>query len=130
MNVTRNPITSRAFTLTELLVTIGIVGMLSAILLPVFSAVKMKVRRTQSQNNLRHLTVAFLGYELDYGKLMSFDPKSNGSWARHMQEREDFTERSLMSPLCNLAQQRGFGDVNTAWSDSSGESKYACITRI
>ena len=118
------------FTLTELLVTIAIIGILAAILLPVVGKMKMKARRTQSQNNMRHLTVAYLGYELDNGVLMPFDAKSNGAWARHMQEKEDFTQESLMSPLCNRAKQRGFGDVNTAWTDSAGDSRYECITRI
>ena len=120
----------RGFTLTELLVTIAIIGILAAILLPVVGKMKMKARRTQSQNNMRHLTMAYLGYELDNGVLMPFDAKSNGAWARHMQEKEDFTQESLMSPLCNRAKQRGFGDVNTAWADSAGDSKYECITRI
>ncbi|MDP6035771.1 MAG: prepilin-type N-terminal cleavage/methylation domain-containing protein [Verrucomicrobiota bacterium] len=121
---------SRAFTLTELLVTIAIIGILAAILLPVVGKMKMKARRTQSQNNMRHLTVAYLGYELDNGVLMPFDARSNGAWARHIQENEGFSDKTLMSPLCNRAKQRGFGDVNTAWSDSAGDSKYECITRI
>ena len=121
---------SRGFTLTELLLTIAIIGILEAILLPVVGKMKMKARRTQSQNNMRHLTVAYLGYELDNGVLMPFDARSNGAWARHMQEKEDFTQESLMSPLCNRAKQRGFGDVNTAWTDSAGDSRYECITRI
>ena len=121
---------SRGFTLTELLLTIAIIGILTAILLPVVGKMKMKARRTQRQNNMRHLTVAYLGYELDNGVLMPFDARSNGAWARHMQEKEDFTQESLMSPLCNRAKQRGFGDVNTAWTDSAGDSRYECITRI
>lgn len=129
MKVTQKPI-SRAFTLTELLVTIAIIGILAAILLPAVGKMKTKARRAQSQNNIRHLTVAFLGYELDNGVLMPFDARSNGAWARHMQEKEDFSAESLMSPLCNRAKQRGFGDVNTAWSDSGGDSKYECITRM
>ena len=129
MKVTKKTL-FRGFTLTELLVTIAIIGILAAILLPVVGKMKMKARRTQSQNNMRHLTVAYLGYELDNGILMPFDARSNGAWARHMQEKEDFTQESLMSPLCNRAKQRGFGDVNTAWSDSAGDSKYECITRI
>ena len=116
--------------MTELLVTIAIIGILAAILLPVVGKMKMKARCTQSQNNMRHLTVAYLGYELDNGVLMPFDARSNGARARHMQEKEDFTQESLMSPLCNRAKQRGFGDVNTAWTDSAGDSRYECITRI
>ncbi len=129
MKVTHKPF-FRGFTLTELLVTIAIIGILAAILLPMVGKMKMKARRTQSQNNMRHLTVAYLGYELDNGVLMPFDARSNGAWARHILEKEGFSDETLMSPLCNRAMQRGFGDVNTAWSDSAGDSKYECITRI
>ena len=129
MKVTHKPF-SCGFTLTELLVTIAIIGILAAILLPVVGKMKIKARRTQSQNNMRHLTVAYLGYELDNGVLMPFNSRSNGAWARHMQENENFTDKSLMSPLCNRAKQRGFGDFHTEWTESAGDSRYECITRI
>jgi len=129
MKTTHNPL-HRGFTLTELLVTIAIVGILAALIFPVVGKMKFKAFRTQSQNNMRQITVAYLGYELDNGVLMPFDARSNGAWARHLQEQEGFSDETLMSPLCDRAEKRGFGDVNTAWSDSAGDSKYECITRM
>lgn len=53
------------FTLVELLVVIGIIGILAAILIPVISNVRMNAFRAQSASNLRQLHAACSLYSSD-----------------------------------------------------------------
>ncbi len=58
------PLRKRAgFSLLEVLVSIAIIGILLALILPAVQTAQASARRVQSQNNLRQLGVAFHNYE-------------------------------------------------------------------
>lgn len=61
----RNGITSRAFTLIELLTVIAIIGVLAAIIIPTVIGVRVSARRTTCANNLRQLGIVFQIYTDD-----------------------------------------------------------------
>jgi prepilin-type processing-associated H-X9-DG protein/prepilin-type N-terminal cleavage/methylation domain-containing protein len=64
-----NSVTWRAFTLMEMLVVVGILGMLAALLLPVLSKAQSTSRAAKCKNHLSQLGKAMAMYEGDNGYL-------------------------------------------------------------
>lgn len=56
----------RGFTLIELLVVIAIIGILAAILFPVFARARAEAYKATCQSNLRQIGIAFFMYVSDY----------------------------------------------------------------
>jgi len=73
----------RAFTLIELLVVIAILGLLAAILFPVFAHVRENGRRTACLSNERQLGMAIMQYAADNDSLFPNDQSEDtaGQWA-------------------------------------------------
>lgn len=70
-----------AFTLLELLVVVGIIGVLLAILLPVFLQARERGRRATCVSNLRQIGTALTAYTQDYdGFFPSMRSASSETW--------------------------------------------------
>jgi prepilin-type N-terminal cleavage/methylation domain-containing protein/prepilin-type processing-associated H-X9-DG protein len=74
---------SHGFTLLELLVVIGIIGILASLLLPSLSKAKQKAKSIQCLSNMKQLTVAWMLYAGDFNDQLvtnTVDANTN-SWA-------------------------------------------------
>ena len=75
--------TRRAFTLIEMLVVVTIIGLLAALLFPVFAKVRENGRRTSCLSNERQIGLALLQYTADNDAYFpnAFTPHNAGDWA-------------------------------------------------
>ena len=92
----------RGFTLIELLVVIAIIGILAAILFPVFAAAREKARATSCLSNMNQVGLALMQYTQDYdehvcfnndGNVYQYPPNSGNYYLR--------TWMSLLEPYMN-----------------------------
>ena len=112
------------FTLTELLVAIGIVGVLGSILLTTIGRSKLKGYTVYSQNNLKQLAAAYIGYEVEMGEFMPYDKVKDGGWVEEIKKREGYGKDVFFSPICNENRGDGPGDYRTAWRHISPKREY------
>jgi prepilin-type N-terminal cleavage/methylation domain-containing protein/prepilin-type processing-associated H-X9-DG protein len=73
----RFPTASRAFTLVELLVVIGIIALMIAMLLPVLSRVREAANRTACLSNLRQVHLSFHFYALNHNDQVPLGYRAN-----------------------------------------------------
>lgn len=64
------------FSLLELLVSVGIIGLLAALLLPGLASAKQAGLKISCLSNLRQIGIAIHGYANDWGGLMPYGPKA------------------------------------------------------
>jgi prepilin-type N-terminal cleavage/methylation domain-containing protein/prepilin-type processing-associated H-X9-DG protein len=58
----------KGFTLIELLIVIAVMGILAALLFPVFSSARERARTTACSSNMKQLGMAFMQYMQDYNR--------------------------------------------------------------
>jgi len=86
---TKQTSANRAFTLIEILVVVAIIGILAAILFPVFARVRENARRSSCASNMKQIGLGLIQYSQDYNERLPVTPKGNtttlaeyiGGWA-------------------------------------------------
>ena len=119
-----------AFTLTELLVTIGIIGVLGSILLTTLGRAKLKGYTVYSQNNLRQLSAACIAHDVEMGKFMNYEQVRQGNWVKTIREREGYKKELFHSPAAIAKHRVGPGTAREDWCITGPEGNYEHLTRI
>jgi len=124
-----NPIAERrAFTLVELLVVIGIVGVLFAIALPAIQAAREAARRTQCQNRLKQIGLAVFGFESAFKVVPTNGGPADGNFILA-------TDNSLVKPsttsfVSGGMNTWGVGSSGYEPSDQTGPWTYSILPRL
>ena len=121
-----------AFTLIELLVVIAIIGILAAILFPIFSSAREKARQTACASNQRQLGLAFLQYVGDYDEVT---PTVTQYGFTQQQSASDYyggTWMELLYPYVKNAGVYDCPDDNSAnyYVNSSSRNQIQCGSYI
>lgn len=105
---------SRAFTLIELVVIVGILMALIALLMPAFAKARRQARIVGCLSNLRALHVAFVAYIRYNDQFPEFDPDYHGSWIRALRPGNPHLDTARLCPEA-MEPSYGWGSATTAW---------------
>ena len=119
-----------AFTLMELLVTIGIIGVLGMIFLTALGRAKLKGYTVYSQNNLRQLAAAYIAHDVEMGEFMNYKQVRQGNWVKMIRDRERYKKELFHSPAAIANSQVGPGTAREDWAITGPESTYEYLLRI
>lgn len=75
-----------AFTLIELLASIGIIAVLMVLLIPSLKSARLSAKKVACLSNLRQLSTAFISYRTDHQQLFPGQGPSNDATQRWMQK--------------------------------------------
>jgi len=118
----------RAFTLTELLVVVGLIAVLISLLLPALANARSAAQATQCLSNLRQMGAAWSMYVAENkGRMLEYNWQLPGAaevaWRAYWPGMLDTYKVRGAALLCPSAwepisfnQNKGFGNVNYAWT--------------
>ena len=112
------------FTLTELLVVIGIIGVLASILFVAIGRAQIKGHGVFSRNNLKQLSTGYIGHDVELGGFMPHTKVAEGTWVETLTRREGYEQEGFHSPACSPNQNVSSGHSKMAWRTTSPESEY------
>ncbi len=106
-----------AFTLTELLVTVAILGVLAALLLPTLAKARSTAQRTRCLANMRQIAVAYFAHAQDRGRTLEYQSRGdNSGWVDVLRKEHGLSNDKLFHcPMCYKNNRHALGNAHTAW---------------
>lgn len=119
--------TRHGFTLTELVVVVGIIAVLASLLLPAVKTVREMAKSTMCRNNLRQLGIANIGYAGDYEGMCvpAYNSTSQGDIAYSVTTAMWFTNSTFLDYLEQTPTQTS-QTSNSNWSNTFSSKYLAC----
>jgi prepilin-type processing-associated H-X9-DG protein len=119
-----DPLPKKAgFRLVQMLIVLGVIGVLIALLLPTRRSAREAARRTQCQNNLKQIALALQNYEdvfhcLPPAYTVDTDGKPLHSW------------RTLILPYIEQRTLYDKIDLTKAWDDPANKAAYDSVVQV